>query len=292
MVTCEVNGCSNTTGVRHKDKNLSFFKIPSGKIGEQWKAQINRDKMTKDPRICHEHFTQDDFERDLKNELLNVKQRRILKPNAVPSIFSCTPSPPKKRGTREPRAAKKARQEQRRILKRKAVLSISSNRPNPPKKRGTREPRAAKKARQEEVEVPADQQLWYQEVKSSVDQEEPGVLHLKEEPGVLHLKEEPGVLHLKEEPEELHCSQEGEQLVVKQETDAVTLTPARGENDHSEDQTLYMKAEDGAAQTESVVNLPVISSVVGAANIDLLISNGSHASISHEGEKRNKKKNG
>ncbi|XP_068179080.1 uncharacterized protein [Antennarius striatus] len=145
--------------------------------------------------------------------------------------------------------------------------------------------------KEEEVEVPADQQLWYQEVKSSVDQEEPEVLHLKEEPEVLHLKEEPEVLHLKEEPEVLHLkgepqvlhsSQKGEQLALKQETDPVTLTPTLEENDHSEDQTLYMKAEDGAAQTESVANMPVISSVVGAANIDLLISNSSHVSISHE----------
>ncbi|XP_068179176.1 dnaJ homolog subfamily C member 2-like [Antennarius striatus] len=126
--------------------------------------------------------------------------------------------------------------------------------------------------KEEEVEVPADQQLWNQEVKSSVDQEEPEVLRLKKE------------------PEELHSSQEGEQLVLKQETDAVTLTPTHKENDHNEDEILYMKAEDGAAQTESIDNLPVISSVVGAANIDLLISNGSHMSVSHDerGETRRK----
>ncbi|XP_068188719.1 uncharacterized protein [Antennarius striatus] len=62
-------------------------------------------------------------------------------------------------------------------------------------------------------------------------------------------QEEPEVLHLKEEPEVLHLKEEPELLHLK----------------------------------ESVDNLPVISSVVGAANIDLLISNSSHVSVSHEG---------
>ncbi|XP_068160608.1 zinc finger protein 436-like isoform X1 [Antennarius striatus] len=145
--------------------------------------------------------------------------------------------------------------------------------------------------KEEEVEVPADQQVWNQELKSSVDQEETEVLHLKEEPEVFHLKDESEVLHLKEEPEELHSSQEGEQLVLKQETEAVVLTPTHEENDQSGDQTLFMKIEDGAAQTKSVDNLPVISSVVGAANIDLLMYGSSHVSVSHDERGETSRKN-
>ncbi|XP_068179120.1 zinc finger protein 461-like [Antennarius striatus] len=135
--------------------------------------------------------------------------------------------------------------------------------------------------KEEEVEVPADQQLWNQEVKSSMKQEEPEFLHLKEEPEVLHLKEE---------PEELYDSQEGEQLVLKQEINAVMLTPTHEENDHSDNQTLCMKAGDVAAQTESVDNLPIISSVIGAANIDLLISSSCHISVSHDERRESSRK--
>ncbi|XP_068602580.1 zinc finger protein 260-like [Brachionichthys hirsutus] len=118
--------------------------------------------------------------------------------------------------------------------------------------------------KEEEEEAPADQQLWNQEVKSSMKQEDPELPHLKEE------------------PEELLTGPEGEQLVLKQETDVVMVDPAHEENDQSDVQTLYMKAEDGAAETESVVSMPVIISVVGAADIDLLISNSSHVSASHD----------
>ncbi|XP_068610806.1 zinc finger protein 1 homolog [Brachionichthys hirsutus] len=121
-----------------------------------------------------------------------------------------------------------------------------------------------KEEEEEEEEVPADQQLWNQEVKSSMKQEDPELPHLKEE------------------LEELLTSQEGEQLVLKEETNVVMLTPAHEKNDRSEDQTLYMKNENGAAETESVVNMPIIISVVGAADIDLLISNSYHVSVSHD----------
>ncbi|XP_068196634.1 uncharacterized protein [Antennarius striatus] len=89
-----------------------------------------------------------------------------------------------------------------------------------------------------EEEVPADH---LQRVNSSVNQRNAELLHPEEE--------------------KLHSSQEGEQLEVKQETDAVMLTPTYEQNDH------------GAARMESVPNMPVISSVVGAVNIHLLITN-------------------
>ncbi|XP_068616230.1 uncharacterized protein [Brachionichthys hirsutus] len=118
--------------------------------------------------------------------------------------------------------------------------------------------------KEEEVEAPVDQQLWNQEVKSSIKQEDPELPHPKEE------------------PEELLTSPEGEPLVLKQETHVVTVDPTHEENDQSDVQTLCMKAEDGAAQTESAVSMPVIISVVGAADFDLLISNSSHVSASHD----------
>ncbi|XP_059192786.1 zinc finger protein OZF-like [Centropristis striata] len=106
---------------------------------------------------------------------------------------------------------------------------------------------------EEEEEVPADQQLCIQERNSSLDQEDP---------------EPPQV---KEELKELITSQEGEQLVVKQET------PTFEESDHSGDQTVYLNPDDTAAETESAVIIPVISSVVSYATSDHPLLSGDQA---------------
>ena len=122
--------------------------------------------------------------------------------------------------------------------------------------------------KEEEEEFPDDQRLCNQEMDSSMDQKDP---------------EPPQV---KEEQEEHYISQEGEQLVLNQETDASMLTPTCDENDPSEDQTVYMKPEPPEMkeeQEESVFNMPVIVSVVGAAEHDqLLLSNCSHISVCHD----------
>ncbi|XP_037614665.1 uncharacterized protein LOC119481630 isoform X2 [Sebastes umbrosus] len=114
-----------------------------------------------------------------------------------------------------------------------------------------------------EEEVPVDQQLCIQEMNSSLDQEDPDPPQIKEE------------------QEELCTSQEGEQLVLKQETETFMLTPTHEEGDHSEDQTLYLNA----AEKESVVNMPVITSVVSVPNSDHQLF--SH--ISHEAESQDQR---
>ena len=43
--------------------------------------------VTKDTQLCSDHFEPDCFERDLKAELLGLKAKCTLKPNAVPTIF-------------------------------------------------------------------------------------------------------------------------------------------------------------------------------------------------------------
>ncbi|XP_074479123.1 uncharacterized protein LOC141760334 isoform X2 [Sebastes fasciatus] len=114
-----------------------------------------------------------------------------------------------------------------------------------------------------EEEVPVDQQLCIQERNSSLDQEDPDPPQIKEE------------------QEELCTSQEGEQLELKQETDSFMLTPTHEEGDHSEDHTLYLNA----AEKESVVNMPVITSVVSVPNSDHQLF--SH--ISHEAESQDQR---
>ncbi|XP_034721381.1 zinc finger and SCAN domain-containing protein 2-like [Etheostoma cragini] len=113
-----------------------------------------------------------------------------------------------------------------------------------------------------EEEVLSDQQLWIQERNSSLDQEDP----------------EPP--QIKEDQEDLCTSQEGEQLVLKQETETFMLTPTSEKRDHSEGQTLNFSPDGDplrAAEKESVVHMPVLTSVVSAANRDhQLLSHNSH----------------
>ena len=42
--------------------------------------------VTKDTRVCSDHFEPDCFERDLKGELLGLKATRTLKPDALPTL--------------------------------------------------------------------------------------------------------------------------------------------------------------------------------------------------------------
>ncbi|XP_035854958.1 rho GTPase-activating protein gacU-like isoform X4 [Sander lucioperca] len=116
-----------------------------------------------------------------------------------------------------------------------------------------------------EEEVLSDQQLCIQERNSSLDQEDPEPPQIKEE---------------------LCTSQEGEQLVLKQETDTFMLTPTYEESDHSEGQTLNFNPDDdtlSAADTESVANMPVITSVESEANHDhQLLSHNSHEAESQD----------
>nr|XP_033480334.1 zinc finger protein 391-like [Epinephelus lanceolatus] len=122
-----------------------------------------------------------------------------------------------------------------------------------------------------EEEVVPEQQLCIEERKSNVDQEHPEPSQIKEE----------------EEEEEVCSSQAGEQLVLKQETDGFMLTPADEESEHSEDQTLDFIHDDtqSAADKESVVIIPVISSVISQATSDhQLLSHNSHVAESQDEE--------
>ncbi|XP_035858682.1 zinc finger protein 841-like isoform X2 [Sander lucioperca] len=96
-------------------------------------------------------------------------------------------------------------------------------------------------------------------------------------------QEEPEPPQIKQEQEGLCTSQEGEQLTLKQETAAFMLTPTHEERGHGEDQTLNLAPDDalGAAEEESVANMPVIASVVSEAHSDPQLR--SHNS--HEAEK-------
>ena len=66
MVICAAVGCSSETG---KTKNISIFRLPRDKLlRKEWLRKLKRTNLPADDniRICHLHFTEDCFERDLK----------------------------------------------------------------------------------------------------------------------------------------------------------------------------------------------------------------------------------
>lgn len=79
--TCSAYGCKNRY---HKDRDVSFHKFPLARpdICGKWVAAMRRNnfKPTKYSNICSQHFTKDCFKRECNN--------RVLKENAVPSLFS------------------------------------------------------------------------------------------------------------------------------------------------------------------------------------------------------------
>ncbi|XP_029025762.1 THAP domain-containing protein 1 [Betta splendens] len=79
--TCSAYGCKNRY---HKNNDISFHKFPLARpdICGKWVAAMRRNnfKPTKYSNICSQHFTKDSFKRECNN--------RVLKENAVPSLFS------------------------------------------------------------------------------------------------------------------------------------------------------------------------------------------------------------
>lgn len=79
--TCSAYGCKNRY---NKDKDISFHKFPLARpdVCEKWVIAMRRDnfKPTKYSNICSQHFTKDCFKKECNN--------RVLKDNAVPSVFS------------------------------------------------------------------------------------------------------------------------------------------------------------------------------------------------------------
>ena len=73
-----------------KEHGISSHRLPTqNSLLQKWLAKISRVDfvVTKDTRLCSDHFEPDCFERDLKAELLGLKATRTLKPDALPTIF-------------------------------------------------------------------------------------------------------------------------------------------------------------------------------------------------------------
>ena len=67
MPWCVVVGCNNNTFKKNRDKDVSFFRIPKdGSLKRRWVQNIKRENLPKDPKICHLHFEESYFKRDLQ----------------------------------------------------------------------------------------------------------------------------------------------------------------------------------------------------------------------------------
>ena len=90
MVYCCAVGCSNDSRFVSKGQGISFHRFPTkDSVLKVCLAKISRVvlEVTKDTRLCSDHFEPDCFQRDLRAELPGSKGKRNLKPGAVPTIF-------------------------------------------------------------------------------------------------------------------------------------------------------------------------------------------------------------
>ena len=91
--TCAVAECENSEAVKKlRGETLIYHRFPKDpNTFKSWVSKCKRgDKRLPDfskARICYDHFTEDDYNHDLKSELLGISAQRRLQASAIPSIF-------------------------------------------------------------------------------------------------------------------------------------------------------------------------------------------------------------
>uniref|UniRef100_A0A3P9M265 THAP-type domain-containing protein n=1 Tax=Oryzias latipes TaxID=8090 RepID=A0A3P9M265_ORYLA len=87
---CVAAGCSNTSS-----ESVSVYKFPKQEtLLKQWTKQVQRTRAnwvpTASSTLCSEHFEADCFEETpqlIKDMGMHVRYKKVLKPNAIPTIF-------------------------------------------------------------------------------------------------------------------------------------------------------------------------------------------------------------
>ncbi|KAA0199446.1 Transcriptional repressor p66-beta [Fasciolopsis buskii] len=92
MPQCCFAGCHNRTD---DGRGLSFFRFPRRDVTrtECWVQACGRHAFvpSQHSRVCSQHFKPDDFERDIRSELLGTGHKRLrLKDTAIPMHSSET----------------------------------------------------------------------------------------------------------------------------------------------------------------------------------------------------------
>ena len=67
MPWCVAVDCSNNTFAENQEKDVSFYNLPKDlKLRKRLFANIKRENIPKSPKICHQHFKDSCFKRDLE----------------------------------------------------------------------------------------------------------------------------------------------------------------------------------------------------------------------------------
>lgn len=67
MPWCVVVECSNNTFTKNREKDVSFYNLPKDEnLRKIWLLNIKRENIPKNPKICHQHFEDSCFKRDLE----------------------------------------------------------------------------------------------------------------------------------------------------------------------------------------------------------------------------------
>ena len=94
MPKCSSFGCNYTTKSKN-NPNVSLHNFSKDEeLRQRWINAARCIRLSKDPRLCSQHFLPDDFEISvlLQKKLLgHSRWKRKLKDNAVPTIFAFTP---------------------------------------------------------------------------------------------------------------------------------------------------------------------------------------------------------
>lgn len=67
MPWCIAVGCNSNTFMANRERNISFYGLPKdATLKKKWLQNIKSENLPKYKKLCHLHFTEDCFERDLK----------------------------------------------------------------------------------------------------------------------------------------------------------------------------------------------------------------------------------
>ncbi|KAG8291200.1 hypothetical protein J6590_066690 [Homalodisca vitripennis] len=86
MVGCSVANCRNHSKYT---KNVIYHVFPKSlSVNDVWVLKCNRTDTfnVHTGRVCSDHFAESDYVDDMKNRLLGLPQRRLLKDDAVPTL--------------------------------------------------------------------------------------------------------------------------------------------------------------------------------------------------------------
>lgn len=113
MPHCMAPNCTN--GWRKtKGTNVTYHRLPTDHMRSVWLQKIRREnpRDAKYSFVCSDHFTTDCFVVTLAQRLCGHTGKKVLKPDAVPTIFKHNEHVPKKaRTTSDRRQRTRERQE-------------------------------------------------------------------------------------------------------------------------------------------------------------------------------------